>query len=178
MQKLFFVFCIVVLAIACNNEKPATAETKAATPQEPVTYAITPSYSSSFEIGNAAYGAMIVKGSWKDWEDNTMDNMKSWCADTIVAVMADNMIATGVDSLQARWKRGRTSYTNVIDTVHSVISVRSTDKNENWVLIWAKEINTNTKGVKDTSELMETWRINKDGKADWLLQYDRHHRKQ
>ena len=178
MQKLFFVFCLAVLAIACNNEKkePA-ANTETAAAKAAVTFSMPIAYSSSFEIGNPAYAAMIVQGSWKDWQDNTMDNMKSWCADTISAVMADNIVATGVDSLQARWKRGRTTYTNVIDTIHSALSVRS-DKGDNWVLVWAKEINTNKNGTKDTTELMETWRINKDGKADWLLQYDRHHRKQ
>jgi hypothetical protein len=45
------------------------------------------------------------------------------------------------------------------------------------VLVWAKEINTDAKGKIDTSHLMETWRINKDGKADMLLQYDRAYRK-
>jgi hypothetical protein len=37
---------------------------------------------------------------------------------------------------------------------------------ENRVLVGAKEINVDTKGKADTVELMETWRINKDGKAD------------
>ena len=120
---------------------------------------------------------MIEQGSWKDWEMNTMDNMKSWVADTIVAFHSDNVMTMGADSLIARWKRGRTGYKNVIDTVHAVIPVYSTDRKENWVLVWAKEINTDTKGKIDTVELQETWRINKDGKADMLLQFDRHARK-
>ena len=51
------------------------------------------------------------------------------------------------------------------------------DKKENWVLVWATEINTDVNGKKDTAALMETWRINKDGKADLLLQFDRAKRK-
>jgi hypothetical protein len=58
-----------------------------------------------------------------------------------------------------------------------VIPTYSTDKKENWVMVWASEINTDKKGKIDTVEMMETWRINKDGKADMLLQYDRHARK-
>jgi hypothetical protein len=69
-------------------------------------------------------------------------------------------------------------YTSVIDSVHAATALYNTEKKENWVLVWAKEINVNTKGVKDTVELMETWRINKDGKADRVYQYDRHRRKQ
>jgi hypothetical protein len=77
----------------------------------------------------------------------------------------------------ARWKRGRTEYTFVIDSISAVIPVYSTDRKENWVLVWAYEINTKTDGIKDTTGVMETWRINKDGKADLLLQYDRANRK-
>jgi hypothetical protein len=104
--------------------------------------------------------------------------MKNWVADTIVAFLSENSTVFGRDSLMARWKRGRAGYSKVIDSVHAAISTYSTDKKQNWVLIWAKEINTNLEGKTDTTELMETWRINKDGKADLLLQYDRTRRKQ
>jgi hypothetical protein len=106
-----------------------------------------------------------------------MDNMKSWIADTILALHSDNTMVKGADSLIARWKRGRAKYSSVIDTIEAVMPVYSTDKDENWVLVWAREINTKTDGTKDTAAVMETWRINKDGKADFLLQYDRAKRK-
>ncbi|MBI1780741.1 MAG: hypothetical protein HYR66_05170 [Sphingobacteriales bacterium] len=177
MQKLLFVFCLAVFAMACNNEKKE-AETKETTEAKPtVAFSMPIAYSSSWEMGNPAYAAMIVKGSWKDWQDNKMGDMKSWVADTILAFLSDNVMVKGADSLAARWNRGRAAYTNVIDTVHAAISLVSTDKKENWVTVWAKEINTTADGKKDTTEVMETWRINKDGKADFLLQYDRHARK-
>jgi hypothetical protein len=110
----------------------------------------TPAYSSSFKMGNSEYSAMILQGSWKDWENNTMDNMKSWIADTIVAFHSDNTMVKGADSLIARWKTGRAKYSSVIDTIDAVIPVYSTDKNENWVLVWATEINTKADGTKDT----------------------------
>jgi hypothetical protein len=181
MKKALLVLSVAAMFAACNNaqkEEAKTADAAAEKPKEAVKLAYTPSYSASFEMGNDAYAAMIVQGSWKDWEENKLDNMKSWVADTIIAFHSDNVITMGADSLIARWKRGRASYTAVIDTVHAAIANYSTDKKENWVLVWAKEINTTTKGVKDTTEVMETWRINKDGKADALYQYDRHTRKQ
>jgi len=164
--------------MACHNETK-TDEAVAATKEEKAAVVLpyTAAYSSSFEAGKPEYAAMILQGSWKDWELNKMENMKSWVADTILAFQSDNTVVRGVDSLQARWTRHRSGYTSVIDTVHAVIPTYSTDKKENWVLVWAKEINTDAKGKKDTIELMETWRINKDGKADFLLQYDRHARK-
>lgn len=178
MKQFFLCLAAISLMIACNNEKKtdeAVAETKADQPAVALPY--TAAYSSSFAPGNPEYSAMILQGSWKDWELNKMDNMKSWVADTIFVLQSDNTMIMGVDSLQARWTRGRAGYTSVIDTVHAVTAIYSTDKKENWVLVWAKEVNVDTKGKKDTVELMETWRINKDGKADMLLQYDRHARK-
>ncbi|HMO62119.1 MAG TPA: hypothetical protein PKC39_07715 [Ferruginibacter sp.] len=181
MKQLLFVLVAASLFTACNNapkDDAATATPDATTAKpEPPALPFTPSYSASFEMGNPAYAAMIVQGSWKDWETNNLDNMKNWIADTIVAFHSDNVTVQGADSLIARWKRGRANYTSVIDTIHAVLPVYSTDQKENWVLVWAKEVNTNSKGITETVELMESWRINKDGKADMLLQYDRQARK-
>lgn len=181
MNKMILCMAAAITFAACNNaktEETKTADSTAAKSNADVKMPYVSLYSNSFEMGNPAYAAMIEQGSWKDWEMNTMDNMKSWVADTIVAFTAENVMVQGADSLMARWKRGRALYTSVTDSIHAAMSVHSTDKNENWVLVWAKEINVNTKGVKDTVEIMETWRINKDGKADMLYQYDRHVRKQ
>ena len=182
MKKIFLFLTAAALFTACDNDKKTEASTESgnkevmsAAPAVPLS--MTASYSSSFELGNPAYSAMIVQGSWKDWADNNMDNMKSWIADTIVAFHSDNSMVQGADSLMARWKTGRAKYSTVLDTIQAVIPAYSTDKKENWVLVWAKEINTDTKGKIDTAYLMETWRINKDGKADMLLQYDRAPRK-
>jgi len=179
MQKIILVFCFAMLAMACNNEKKESAESKETAETKPgVPLSLPASYSSSFEMGNSAYTAMIVQGSWKDWQDNTLDNMKSWLADTVTAYLSNNILIKGVDSLAANWKRGRANYTSIKDNIDAAMAVRSTDKKEDWVLIWATEYSIDKTGKKDTTSVMETWRINKDGKADLLLQHDRHSRKQ
>jgi hypothetical protein len=181
MKKVLLVLAAAATFAACNNaatEATKTTDSTAAKPKADVQMPYVSLYSNAFEAGDPAYAALIEQGSWKDWEMNTMDNMKSWVADTIVAFTAEDVLVKGVDSLMARWKRGRALYTSVSDSIHAVTSLYNTEKKENWVMVWAKEINVNTKGIKDTVEVMETWRINKDGKADFLLQYDRHRRKQ
>ncbi len=181
MKKVFLVLAAAAMFAACNNAKTEETKTGDSAVVKSATDVKMPYvslYSNAFEMGNPAYAAMIEQGSWKDWETNNLDNMKSWMADTIVAFQSDDAMVQGADSLMARWKRGRAMYTSVTDSVHAATALYNTEKKENWVLIWAKEINVNTKGVKDTVEVMETWRINKDGKADMLLQYDRHRRKQ
>lgn len=176
MRKTFLFLAVAGLFASCSNEtKEETKGSEPAKASVPLPY--TASYSSSFEMGNPDYSAMILQGSWKDWEENKLDKTK-WLADTVVAFHSDNTMTIGADSLIARWSRMRGAYTSVIDTVHAVIPTYSNDRKENWVLVWAKEINTKADGTNDTTELMETWRINKDGKADLLLQYDRAKRKQ
>jgi hypothetical protein len=120
---------------------------------------------------------MIVQGSWKDWQDNKLDNMKNWMADTVLAFQSDNQMVKGLDSMMAMWKRDRAAYSSVVDSIDAAMAVYSTDKKENWALVWAREFSVKPDGTKDTTAIMETWRINKDGKADFLLQYNRHKRK-
>ncbi len=178
MQKLLFVFGVCLLAIACNNEKKESAvNTETAAVKPAMTLSMPATYSSSFEMGNPDYAAMIVQGSWKDWQDNKMDNLRSWMADSVVIITSNETTIKGVDSVAAVWKRFRDGYTAVTDSVDAVMPVYSTDKKENWVLVWVTEYNTNLKGVKDTSSVMETWRINKDGKADLAFQYESNKKK-
>lgn len=177
MKKILLPALVAAMLMGCNNDKDNEPETSEAAAPAPVTLPMPASYSSSFEMGNPKYSAMIVQGSWKDWQDNNLDNMKSWIADTIVAFHSDNTMVRGADSLMARWKRGRSMYSAVVDTINAAMAVRSTDRNEDWVLVWATEYNTMPDGKTDTAGVMETWRINKDGKADLLLQFDRATRK-
>lgn len=180
MKKVFFCLAAIAMLSSCKDEKkadtPATATTEDSKPPANLAYPV--AYSANFKIGNPEYSAMIVKGSWKDWEMNQMDDMKSWVADSIVAMSSNNKITNGLDSLQSRWKRSRADLVSVTDSIDAVISVRSVDKNEDWVLVWAREISENKAGKKDTAAIMETWRINKDGKADMVMQFDRATRKE
>ena len=170
MQKFLCVLLITLAVVSCNTPAPVEAKKE-------MSLSMPASYSSSFVVGDPAYGEMIVQGSWKDWQDNKLDNMKSWIADTIRAYHSDNSMVQGADSLIARWKTGRATYTSVVDTVDAVMPIYSTDKKENWVLVWATEHNTKADGTTETVNVMETWRINKDGKADLLMQFDRQSRK-
>jgi hypothetical protein len=179
MRKFLFLLGAAGFITSCNNEAAKTeSATDTTTAKTEVALPYTAAYSSSFKMGNPEYSAMVLQGSWKDWETNNMDNMKNWAADTVTVYHSDNTMSKGIDSLTARWRRGREKYSAVSTTIDAVMPVYSTDKNENWVLIWATEIDTKSDGKKDTGYVMETWRINKDNKADLLYQYDRSTRKQ
>ncbi len=178
MKKILAFLAVTTIVFACNTEKKSDmAESPVMSEDITIPLPYVPSYSSSFEMGDPAYATMVVQGSWKDWENNQLDKMVNWVEDTIVAFHSNNEVVYGVDSLMARWKRARAEYTMVRPTIDAVLPVYSTDRMENWVLVWATEIDTHKDGTIDTVALMETWRINKAGKADMLLQFDRANRK-
>jgi hypothetical protein len=177
MKKALAAAAVIVAIASCNSKTETAQQAGSTVARPPIVLSLPATYSSSFEMGKPEYAATIVQGSWKDWQDNKMNNMKTWMADSVVIYQSDNKMVKGIDSVQARWNRGRANYTNVVDSIDAVMSVTSTDKKEDWVLVWATEYSTDTKGVKDTVAVMETWRMNNEGKADLLFQFDRHSRK-
>jgi hypothetical protein len=127
-------------------------------------------YSSKFEMADPKY-AETVLGLWKDWDNGNLANSKDRFADNVELHFSDgSMIKTTRDSAIAMAQKIRDSYASSVSRVDAVMSVKSTDKNENWALIWGLETNTNKKGKVDSSYLQETWRLNNDGKADKLYQ--------
>ncbi|HMP87036.1 MAG TPA: hypothetical protein PKE63_07140 [Lacibacter sp.] len=166
MKQVFFVLAAACCWYSCAPEA-------AKTPPEGVTVTMpyTPTYSASFRIGNAELATKVVQGSWKDWENNQLDSLRNWVADSIVVVDPENKTIKGLDSVIANWKRGRARYKSTTPSINGVVPIYSTDQGHDWVLVAAMEITETLEGVGDTVWLMENWRFNKDGKADFLRQY-------
>ena len=177
MNKFYFVL-ITSSLIACNaGEDKAKVESMAATADSSkketvaVTYPYNIDYSSSFEIGDAAQARMLLE-LWKDWDNNTLAMSGSKFADSVNLNFADGTNISGPkDSVIAISQRYRDMFSKVESSVSAVIPLKSTDKNENWVTVWGKEVYTDKKGKTDSSFLQETWRFNKEGKVDLLYQY-------
>jgi len=83
------------------------------------------------------------------------------------------MMHASRDTLLAGVQSFRNSFKNAFDRVSAIMAVKSTDKNEHWVLIWGTEIDTYKNGKVDSTDLQETWRFNDAGKANLVFQYKR-----
>ncbi len=173
-MKKFFIAGVVAALAACNsNEKSKEETTKMGDTKDQanLNYPYTPGYSSKFEIGDPK-NALTILNLYKDWDNNTLDNSKNSWADTDSLYLSDgSLMAGGRDYILAQAKRIRNTMGTVQDKVAGWVSLRSTDKNENWVLVYTNEIKTAADGKKDSTFLQETWRFNKDGKVDLVYQY-------
>lgn len=126
-------------------------------------------YSSQFTMGNPEHARMVLQ-VWRDYEDNRLDQSAALLADSITFESADGQVIRGRDSVLNAFKQMRGQFTNVKQTVDVYMPIHSTDRNEDWVLIWGREEDTHANGTT-TNNIHEIWRINRDGKIDYMSQY-------
>jgi hypothetical protein len=159
MKSLLISACIVFLAFVCKTNYA----------QQKMSYPYTANYSSDFKIGNPADAKMILE-LWKDWDDNAFDR-HNYFADTVVMFFPDGSMVKGKDSCLAGAKRYRGSMSSATSSLDAWTPLKSVDRNENWVALWGTEMDTYPDGKTNKRDIHEIWRINKDGKVDFMKQF-------
>ena len=177
MKKIFVLSAVVVMAACNSNESAKTgamadsakAVIEVTTPAIKSPYAI--GYSSSFAIDDPK-NAETLLALWKDYDNGDLSAAKDMFADTVDFYFSNGAIMHGTrDSIIAVAQKHRDMSAKVVSSVNAITALKSLDKNEHWALIWGKEVDTDKKGKTDSIYLQETWRFNKDGKADMVYQF-------
>lgn len=177
-MKKFFVFSAVVILAACNsNESTKTdatadsAKTVAAETMPGIKSPYPIGYSSDFEKDDPK-NAETLLALWKAWDNGDLAAAKDMFADSVELHFSNgSSMHSTRDSVLAEAQKFRNTFASAVSSVDAVMASRSVDKNQHWALIWGKEVDTDKKGKLDSSYLQETWRFNKDGKADLMFQY-------
>jgi hypothetical protein len=133
-------------------------------------------YSSNFRMGKPEHAKMILE-LWKDWDDNAFDR-HNYMADTVTMYFPDGSMVRGKDSALAGAKRYRGSMSSASSTLDAWMPLRSIDRNQDWVAVWGTETDTWPDGKTEKKDLHEIWRINKDGKIDFMKQFTSAHSEQ
>lgn len=155
MKKQFlFLLLIMPFAALCQSKSGYTA-----------------AYSSNFKIGDPSYSAKILT-LWKDFEDNTLDKHADMFSDTVTMMLSEGMVVKGKADNLAGAKAFRSSLNNYKVTVEAWVSLKSVDRNENWVAIWGTEEYTDKDGKAIKRRVHEIWGFNKDGKISIMMQYE------
>jgi len=176
-MKRIFVLLTACAFMACNNEKAdetnagASGESRAQVPSN--TSGFTPAYSVSF-VMDSAKNTETILSLWKAWKDGDLSVGRQHFADSVAMFFPDGSSMAGpADSVMKNTQAYRSSFKSVEVTVDAAFAVKSTDRNESWVAIWGSEIITQMNGTKDTISQQETWRFNKEGKIDFMIQAQR-----
>jgi hypothetical protein len=173
MKKIsqFLVPCFAMLGILfLGTVQAQTEKTKDQMQKADQTTPYTATYSSNFQMGDPKYAQMVLR-AWKDWDDNALDRSSAMFADTLTMYHPDGSMMKGKDQNLAEGKKFRSQFASVKSTIQAYMSLKSIDKNENWVAIWGSEEDTGKDGKKSIIALHEVWRFNKDGKIDLMRQY-------
>ncbi|MDQ6755902.1 MAG: hypothetical protein M3004_03115 [Bacteroidota bacterium] len=132
-------------------------------------YPYTAAYSSNFIMGNPAHAKMVLD-MWKDYDDNQFTR-HDMLADTVKVYLPDGTVISGKQNSLSGLSAYRSGFASATSTVDAWMPLKSVDRNENWVAIWGSEKDTNKDGSVTSTEIHEIWRINKDGKVDYIKQY-------
>jgi hypothetical protein len=171
MKKLFFILFVSVLYSACTGNKSDTATgtdssslATAAESESAVSLPYTAGYSSDFSLGKNST-LVNVLNSYKAWETGDMTALKNTFADSITFVFSNGFTFTGTaDGFATESKKYRDSLSSVKLYVDAWMPVHSNDKNEDWVLVWYKEIDTYKTGKIDSAYYHDDNMIDKNGK--------------
>jgi hypothetical protein len=175
MKKLSAIFLIPFILTACTSssstDAAATPAKDSVTAAPAVALPYTASYSSNFVLGKPA-DVLTVLNSYKAWQDNDMAALRATIGDSLTLIFASGHVssATG-DSSVKEAKKYRDSLTKVEISFDAWTSNHSVDKNQDWVNVWYKEIDTHKNGKVD-SAYYEDDNLLKDGKIVWISSHE------
>jgi len=157
---LFFVAIASFAAVGANAQNKAIKQVKnssAAMPYQ-VHYTVV-------GLGSNAY-TMNVLRAWKDFDNNTLDNLVSLFTDDVVGTFSNGMMVKGkVDFIKAV-KDYRNSLASASSDVDACTAMRSAEHPEMQVVsIWGTETDTHKDGSVTKTHLNEVWFFNKAGKV-------------
>jgi hypothetical protein len=173
-MKRILVLASLAFFSACNTNEPAKTEAMKSgigSTMQAINSPYAIGYSSKFVMDDPKNAESLLT-LWKDWDNGDLSVHKDLFADSMSMNFADgSMMHSSRDSALAAAQKMRNNLASAVSSVDAIMAVKSTDKNENWAIIWGKEVDTDKKGKVDSSQLQETWRFNKDGKTDLMFQY-------
>ena len=119
---------------------------------------------TNISIGNPVYAQKVMQ-AWKDYDNNTMDNMDDLIADDVVATFPDGSMVKGRDNFVKMIRDYRNGFASVSSKIVACTTLKTPDDPEHEVVtIWGEETDTAADGTVTKTHLNEVWFFNKQGK--------------
>ena len=176
MKKVLTLFLLPLCFTACtssstDNSAAAGKDSVTATPPPPP-LPYTAVYSTNFVPGKASDVATTLD-NYKAWQDNDMKALRATMGDSVRMEFSSGYVFDGpTDSIMKMATKFRDSLSKVEYTFYVWLSNHSVDKNEDWVNVWYKEIDTYKTGKIDSAEY-EDDNLLKNGKIVYSSSHTR-----
>ena len=173
----FISLTIFLLAFSyCNAQTTKTSDNKPQQEKElgqkDVDYPYPMAYSAKFKFIDPEKGKMVLSFI-KNFENITIENSKNIFADKVTIDLPKLKLKSNRDSILSALKSYRDLFTSFKTELDVVMSVKSTDKGDDWVLVWAIDDYTDKDNVKHKVKYQQVWLLNKEGKISFMEQFDR-----
>jgi hypothetical protein len=169
MKNLIFAIAAFLALQACREKN--TASGRGDLPAEAMTFPYKAGYSSDFILSSNPANAQRVLKVWKFFESDLIDSMRPYFADTVIYQDATGMRFQGSpDSLLGMVRDEMKSLDSLRFDIQSWESVHASDRNEDWVRIWARERVYPRQGKPDTTLMQENWLV-VGGRVAYFDQY-------
>ncbi|HXL55976.1 MAG TPA: nuclear transport factor 2 family protein [Chitinophagaceae bacterium] len=172
MKKLLFIIVVSMIYATCTNKSATTNESGTAASTSD-SFPFKASYSSNFTPVKASTIKDVLDW-YKAWETGDMNALKNHFADSVTMNFPDGGKFSGTrDSLMYYASRFRDSLSKVEFDFVAWVGNHSVDKNEDWLNVWYKEIDTYKTGKIDSAYYQDDNRLSKDGKVDFIDSHKR-----
>ncbi|HKB44255.1 MAG TPA: nuclear transport factor 2 family protein [Chitinophagaceae bacterium] len=175
-MRILIMLISVGLLLSCNSKNETGTNSTADKTTDSVSisysYPYKATYSSDVVVPSHPEYAQKVLKVWKFFEAGNVDSMKQYYADTVTYEPANGQRFHGKagDLLYFAEKNISESLDSMRFDISTWQSVHVTDKNEDWVYVWAAERKYPKRGKADTILIHEQWKI-ENGKIVYFNQY-------
>ena len=161
-----------LLMMACNTPSNEATPADASASPAPAKhdYGVKASYSTDFALADPALGDKVV-ALWKHFDNNTLDSVASYFAESVFQDMPGFKGTMSRDSVMVSIKAYRNSLNSCVSEIDALVPLKASNKEESVVCIWGVET-TEAGGKKMVRDINEAWGFNKDGKVTWIKQYE------
>jgi hypothetical protein len=167
MKKLVIMAAAALFFAACNNEKKEGQKESGSSIQMPYKA----NYSSDFNSNVSDSAVLTVLNSYKYWENADMNGLAGTIGDSLYFQGWDGMKLNGTNAdIMKLWSSHRDSMSKVEISMDAWSKDHSADKNDDFVLVWYKEIDTYKSGKVDSANYADINQV-KNGKIYWYAQY-------
>jgi len=175
MTKLIVTAAAACFILACNNDstksaaakEDTAAAAKVETASTPVDYPYKAEYTTDFKVGDAN-NSKLVLDFFKLWETGNIDAMKPMLTDSVWIEFSDgSKVHATADSVVKLAKQYRSTMSKVEIKLDTRMPIHANDKNEDWVLVWERDYNTNSKGKLDSIRSHSYWQVKNNKIAGW-----------
>lgn len=160
---------LLLLAIGCRNAAPPVTDEK----DSALYYPYAPAYTSGFDKGKDIYGKTVLD-FWREWETGDVMKTRSFFADSIRFILADDIFRGASEEVLKKFKARRARYSDVQFHIDYWMPLKATDTGQDMVFVWGRQDCTKLNGEREYMVLHQIWLFNRFGKITEMKHYLTH----